>query len=138
MGRHNQIDHILTDGRRHSSIRDVRSFRGANCNTDHYLVVSKVRQRLAVSKQVALKFDVERFTLRRLNELEVGKQYQIEILNRLEALENLNDVEDINKVSENIRENIKTSAKDSPRLYELKQRKPWFDKECSQFLDQSK
>ena len=48
---HSQIDHILTDRRWHSSILDVRSFRGADFGTDHYLVVAKVRERLAVSKQ---------------------------------------------------------------------------------------
>jgi len=31
---------------------------------------------------------------------------------------------------------IKTSAKESLGLYELKQHKPWFDEECLQFLDQ--
>jgi endonuclease/exonuclease/phosphatase family metal-dependent hydrolase len=40
---HNQIDHILVDRRRHSSVPDVRSFRAADCETDHYLVVAKVR-----------------------------------------------------------------------------------------------
>ena len=50
---HNQIDHILIDWRRQSSILDVRSFRGADCDTDHCLVVAEVRERLAVSKQAA-------------------------------------------------------------------------------------
>jgi hypothetical protein len=37
---------ILIDRRRHSSISGVRSFRAADCDTDHYLVVAKVRERL--------------------------------------------------------------------------------------------
>jgi hypothetical protein len=34
-----------------STVFDVRSFRGADYDTDHYLVVAKVGERLAVSKQ---------------------------------------------------------------------------------------
>jgi len=65
-----------------------------DCDTDHHLVVAKVRDRLAVNKQVAQKSDGEKFNLRKLNELEVRKQYQIEITNRFAVLENLSDVED--------------------------------------------
>jgi hypothetical protein len=62
--------------RARQSILDVRSFRGADCDTDHYLVLAKVRERLAVRKQAAQKFDGIRFNLRKLNDLEVRKQYQ--------------------------------------------------------------
>jgi hypothetical protein len=34
----------------------VRSFRIADCNANHYLVVEKVRERLAVSKQTTTEF----------------------------------------------------------------------------------
>ena len=76
---HNQIDHMFIDGRWHSCVFNVWSFRGADCDTNHYLMVANVRERLAVSKQALQKFDIERFSLRKL---EVRKQYQINISNR--------------------------------------------------------
>jgi len=135
---HNQIGHILIDRRRHSSILDVRSFRGTDCDIDHYLVVAKLRERLAVSKQATQKFDGERFNLRKLNELEVKNKYQIKITNIFAALENLNVDEDVNRAWENIKENIKTSAKESLGLHVLKQRKPWFDQKMFRFLRSEK
>jgi hypothetical protein len=40
---HKRIDHILIDTRWHLSMLVVRRFRGDECDTDHYLVVAKVR-----------------------------------------------------------------------------------------------
>jgi hypothetical protein len=117
----------LIDRRWHTSILDVRSFRGADCDTDHYLPVAKVKERLAVRKQAVQKFDGERFNLKKLNDLEVRKQYQTEITKSFAALENLSEDEDINRVWESIKENIKPSAKESLGLHEVKQHKPWFD-----------
>ena len=121
---HNQIHYILINKGWHLCILNVRSFRGDNCGPYHYLVVAKARERLAVSKQAAQKFDVVRFNIRKLSEVEVRKQYHIKMPNLFSALENLNDSDDINRAWENIEENIKTSAKESLGLYELKQHKP--------------
>jgi hypothetical protein len=85
----------------------------ADGDSDHYLVAAKVRERWAVNEQSAQNFDVERFNLRKLSELEFRKQYQMKISNRFAALENLNDSEDINLAWENIKQDIQTSAKDS-------------------------
>jgi hypothetical protein len=53
-------------------------------------VFAKVRERLTVSKEAAQKFDVERFDFGKSGELEVRRQYQTKISNRLAALENQN------------------------------------------------
>ena len=53
-------------------------------------------------------------------------------------MENLSDGEDINRAWENIKVNIKTSAKKSLDLHDLKQHKPWFYIECLRFSDQRK
>jgi len=128
MGRLTTTLIVLVGRRWYSSVLDVRSFRGAGCDTVHYLVVAYVRERFAVNKQAAQKLDGERFNLRKLNELEVSKHYHIEISKRFAALENVIDGEDINRVWESIKENIKTSAKESLGMHERTQ--------CLGFLDQ--
>jgi hypothetical protein len=81
---HNQIDHILKDRRRHSSILDVKFLRGADCDSDHYLVDAKVRERLEVGKRMVKKMDVERFNLKKLKEEEIKEQCQ-ETIRRYES-----------------------------------------------------
>ena len=71
-------------------------------------MVATFLKRLAVSKHAIQKFDGEQFNLKRRNELEVRKQYQIEISKRYATLENLRDGEDKSRAWENIKDNIKT------------------------------
>ena len=94
--------------------------------------------KLVLSKQAAQKFYGERFNLRKLHELEVSKRYQITVTNRFVALGNLSDDKDTNRDWESVKENIKTSAKESLGLHELKQHKPGFDEKCLHFLEQRK
>jgi hypothetical protein len=84
---HCQIDHILIDRRRHSNVLDVRSFRAADCDTDYYLVVAKIRERIAVNKQGSHTFNMERFNLKKLNEIEGKEKYRVEVSNRFAALQ---------------------------------------------------
>jgi hypothetical protein len=78
---HGQIDHILTERRRHSSVLDVQSLRSGDCGTDHYLVGTKVKERLAANKQRSHSFQT-------VVEVEVeGKErYGAEISDRFAAL----------------------------------------------------
>jgi hypothetical protein len=63
--------------------------RAADYDTDHYLVVANLRERLAVSKRTVHRVHVERVNLKNLNELQGKEQYRVENSNRFAALENL-------------------------------------------------
>jgi hypothetical protein len=97
-----------------------------------------VRERLAVSKRGAQKVDTKRFNVKKLNEGDVKEQYEFTIRNMFAAMENLEDSGDINGAWDNIRENIKRSAKESQCYCESKHRKTGFDEECSKLIDRRK
>jgi hypothetical protein len=103
---YNRIDHIWIDGRRYSSILDIRTFRGAECDTEHCLVLAKIRDRLAVSKQTTHRFHMERQNLKKLNVVEGKEQYRVEISHRFVVLESLRDDVDINRAWKTIRVNF--------------------------------
>jgi hypothetical protein len=67
---HSQTDHIMIDERWHLSVTDVLSFRGSDCDTDHYLAVAKFGQRLSLDEQC--KIFIWRDLISRSYSMEVG------------------------------------------------------------------
>jgi hypothetical protein len=86
-------------------------------------MVAKIRGRLAVNKQGSHKFQMERFNLKNLNEVEGKEKYRVVVSNRFAALEDLDAKVEINTIWKTIRDIIKISAKESLGCYELKQHK---------------
>jgi hypothetical protein len=68
--------------------------------------------------------------LKKRDDVQVKEKYQVEISHRFATLESLDESFGINNAWENIRENIKTSAKDNLEYHKPKHNKPWFDDEC--------
>jgi hypothetical protein len=95
------------DRRRNSNILDVRSYRAADSDTDHYLVMTRLRERLAVNKQRSRTFHMERLNLKKLNEVEGREQCRVVVSNGFAALGDLDAEVESNSAWETIREIIK-------------------------------
>jgi hypothetical protein len=76
----------------------------AHCDTDHSLVVAKLRDRLVVNKQRSHRFQKEECNLQKLNKPEGKKQYRVEVSNTFAALEDTDTQVDINNAWETIGE----------------------------------
>ena len=48
----NQIDHMVIDARHMSDLLDVRSYRGGNVDSDHYLLIARMRARISNVKKI--------------------------------------------------------------------------------------
>lgn len=83
----NQIDHVIIQTRCRNTIYDKRSHRGADCDTDHYLVIAKLRSKLKSqtklnqSKRTKIHIEV-------LKNENVRKKYENEVMKNL----NVNNV----------------------------------------------
>jgi hypothetical protein len=75
-------------------VLEVCSFRAVDFDTGHYLVVAKVKERLPVNKW-SHRFHMERFNLKKLNEVEDKKQFHVEVSHRFAALEDLDAVDTV-------------------------------------------
>jgi hypothetical protein len=81
---------------------------------------------------------MDRFNLKKLNQVEGKEQFRVEVSNKFAALEDLDAGVEINSTWEIIRENIKISAKESLGYFELKKHNPWFEEGCTKLLYQRK
>lgn len=79
----NQIDHILINKRHASNVRNVRTYRGANCESDYFLVCMKYKSRMLVKgvqgKRVPGKLQTEK-----LNKFGTIEQYQLNLAEELD------------------------------------------------------
>lgn len=78
----NQIDHILVESRHVSSIMDVRTMRGADIDSDHFLVRMKYKARLA-AKKCYIQSNTKRWNLKNLKETRVRENFEEVVTSKL-------------------------------------------------------
>jgi hypothetical protein len=78
MGRQkeHQIDRIRIEARHETSMMDMRSYRGANIDSDHYLVVTCIRTRINITKYSRSKTKFLRYNIISQQNPEIKKEYE--------------------------------------------------------------
>lgn len=89
----NQIDHIAINGRFKRSVLDARTFREADVNSDHNLLVGTVKLKLA--KVLKKKETRSRFNVNQLKLKDVKHKFTIELRNRFSCLEEEGEIIDV-------------------------------------------
>ncbi|PSN43351.1 hypothetical protein C0J52_15555 [Blattella germanica] len=124
----NQIDHILIDARHFSNLIDVRSYRGANIDSDHYLVVATIRGRISNVRKTFGSHG-RKFNSNRLKEPETVERYA-NLLN--EALTELPSSENVDESWKNLKETLLKTAHEVLGRIDRVAHNNWFDEECAQ------
>ncbi|XP_045502209.1 craniofacial development protein 2-like [Colias croceus] len=94
----NQIDHVAIDERHKRTIEDVRTFRGADCDSDHYLLGIKLKFRIKSVKKHSQTAE-DRIDIDNLKSQNMKETFQLELSNRFKDL-------DINDPIDTVWENI--------------------------------
>jgi hypothetical protein len=134
----NQIDHVLISNRFRSAITDIRALKGADIGSDHNLLKINFKVKLRVKTGNKHKEEIK---MNIFQNPKWKQEYAIEINNKFEILENLDNEDSIDN---NIKENIKTIIKETKQqLIEKDEstetfKNKWYDEECKFATDEMK
>ncbi|XP_072378964.1 uncharacterized protein [Diabrotica undecimpunctata] len=117
----NQIDHVLIKKMQKQSINDVRSYRGANINSDHMLVITKCKIKTTKNgrRKAQRKWDVLK-----LKEKEVRRRFVQEVNTEMQFRSPTNGT------FKKIKQGINNAAEKVVDKMQNIRRNNWFDDEC--------
>ena len=128
----NQIDHVLIDGRHCLNVLDVRSCRGPNVDSDHYLVKVVVRARVSI--QHNWQPTLEKWDVEKLQNENTKRQYA-ESLERKIIDGMACEQQNVDDAWNQIRCNVESAAAETVGKRTGNKRNNWFDDECQLALD---
>lgn len=125
----NQIDHILISSRHRSNLLSNRTYRGANADSDHYLVIARIRARIATVRTQRIERS-KKWNIEKLKDPEACKTFQ-QRANELvrEGLRSA-DTESVQDVWDGLEKALQGSAEEILGKQAPGGRGKWFDEEC--------
>lgn len=128
----NQIDHMLIEGRHFSSILDVRTYRGADCDSDHMLVVGRYKKRTA-RNHMARAGRTKVLDVEKLSDPNMATRYQKAIEDRIEGLGEVD--EDVETLWETTKNLILQAGQETVGFRQSRKKKQWYDDDCAKAIE---
>ena len=116
-------------------MNDIRSLRGAEIGSDHYLARAKIRIEIVKTN----KYDRREWIKWNIGKLEdsiVTEEYAKEIANNLDLARLNKNEENVNNMWEEIKNNIQKTAEKILGRQNKNKRNEWFDDECASILEE--
>ena len=128
----NQIDHVMVSKKKKKRlIHDVRSKRGYNCDSDHFLVQIKIKQKLIIVKNRQIqKYKWDR---QLLNQIEKISKYQENLQSILHEIE---EETDISQDWQNLIYAILEAATEFKLSNDAKNANHWWGDECKRAVQE--
>ncbi|XP_008179458.1 craniofacial development protein 2-like [Acyrthosiphon pisum] len=130
----NQIDHVMISKKHMSCISNVRSYRGADADTDHYLIIAHFRIRLSSKWKRSSKTYNSKFNVEILRDQEIAKQYEKLVQKKIGKNSWKNSTEDIenqwNRKKQIITDCASVVIGNAPKREE----KRWFNDKCREAI----
>jgi len=127
----NQIDHVMVDARRKGVVEDVRTMRGPNCDSDHFLVKTIIKQKLIRTPTNVVK-QIKWNQNNLMNNTKL-KQYRTCLYNKLNEKGTQQDIEE---EWVHIKQSIIEAANESNQTQNTSIRKEWWYEECKLIMTQ--
>ena len=131
----NQIDHMAINSKWRSSLLDVRVRRGADVNSDHFLVLGKFRLKLKKSTAEDKRNKV--FDVTKLKDPLVKQEFKLNLQNRFQNLQVLDETETVESCWNNIKECYQKSAEEVIG-FKKKERKEWISDDTWNLIEERK
>lgn len=122
----NQIDHVLISARHKSNLLDVRTYKGANVDSDHFLVASRLRFKISNAGKTK-RSKITKFNTSKLQVPETKMEFQT-TLNRIAQC----DTHDINSQWTACKKLLTTAALETLGKETPIRRNHWFDSDCAE------
>jgi len=129
----NRIDHVLVSNNKKQMMQDVRTLRGPNCDSDHFLAKVIVKQKLITTqKEIAKKLRWDNSNLQSPEKL---RAYNKRLNERLEN-QNQEDMENVEQNWQNIKAAILEAAKEIIQMQPSTAYREWWDEECRKAIEE--